>query len=190
MKLSQFLFSWRFKSLLCWRLVLVRRPRKVEILLSSICTSRPVCTSKTPPLPPGSKTARCILDNRSHWFGTVLPFGMVNGGVFPTPKVSATVSWFGLGSQKLQLWPCLSDGNGCWLSHGREVWVFGDSFNTTSSITYNLRQNCWHKPPFPRTMLIWSRVLSSLSSKFFRWIWKTFVATFFGGKGCNWHFIS
>ena len=94
MKLSQFLFSWRIKSLLCWRWVLVRRPRKVEILLSSRCTSRPAgSTSQTPPLPPGSKTARFILDDRSHWFGTVPPCGMVNGRVFPTPKVSAPVSW-------------------------------------------------------------------------------------------------
>ena len=30
---------------------------------------------------------------------------------------------------------------------------------------------------------LWSRVLSSLSSKFFRWIWKAFVATLFGGGG-------
>ena len=54
MKLSQFLFSWRIKSVLCWRLVMVRRPQKVEILLSSRCTSRPVgSTSQTPPLSPG-----------------------------------------------------------------------------------------------------------------------------------------
>ena len=77
---------------LCWRLVMVRRPQKVEILLSSRCTSRPVgSTSQTPSLPPGSKTARFILDDRSHWFGTVPSLGMVNGRVFPTLKVSAPV---------------------------------------------------------------------------------------------------
>ena len=73
------------------------------------------------PPPPGLKTARCILDDRCHWFSTVpgknkgfvFPlFGMVNGRVFPTLTVSAPVSWFGLSSQKLQPWPCLSDANG------------------------------------------------------------------------------
>ena len=137
MKLSQFLFPWRIKSLLCWQLVMVRRPQKVDILLSSdVLLGRLGARAKLH-LSPRVQKARFILDDRSHWLGTVPPFGMVNGRVFPTPKVSAPVSWFGLGSQKLQLWPCLSDGNGCWLSHGWEVWVSLVilSNTTTSSIT-------------------------------------------------------
>ena len=63
--------------------------------------------------------------------------------------------------------------------------LIGDMISGFDVQNYNLRQNCWHKPPFPRTMLIWSRVLSSLSSKLPVEYGKRLLQHCSGGRGAT-----